>query len=883
MFYTYRNTDITINEKKLFVDKIDITQSTSLEDLYLNNEKNSFKSSPVNNISTSIKLSYFLTGQDVFKPYFTDETTSIKGNFAGLTFDEAYLKNYQIVFDPNSPAKAEVELVYFDALQGTFSPTSSEYPNSEILNFNNIIISQSDDTTENLTNITNGSFTFNSEITPAYYVNNTIGLTNFKPDRVVFGKKEITTELTTDSLTSSLPIYGVDANLTIQLVHPTNSLFNEEFFCSGILHERKLSVNKDGILQSLVSVKQNRVGKPPAITSFTTLDNFVSVFGNNFGDVMSLSVGGKDIKNYTIISTGELNFTITPDLSSGKILINTWEGSSASTGNLPVSYLDMSVDSFSPNKVSAGQEVTILGQNFFDVDSVKVGGENISFSVWDQNRIHAIARERLPLGKIEVSSSARSLTSISTDMLFTPPYIDTFGPQTGIVGTSIVISGANISGISNVYFNGINTSYSVSNTGFLNTSVPTGNVYGPVSIKNSGEYSASSTFSFIPSVLLTGISPSSGKSLTPLSILGSNFVSNYLYPFDSGSYGVMIGGVQTGFVLVSSILLTGLVPHYSASGNVFINKPDGVSVYASLETFNKLPDAPVVTSLSPNTLVSGNSFWMSVGGTGLNQSNQIILSGISASNSGNQIVIWDKNHAGGGNTSVLRNLNTSLSNDLLGTRSNIYHTLASPGSLTDNAFLTGIATGVYNAFVINDAGTGLYVSGITITELPLISRGASTYLTKSSYSTGSYYSTGIYSVDPFGVGKVVDGITGSGYCSTSGEINPYLTMNFGGLMQIHKIDLWPRSEVNYFSDSGAFTQWAEIQLFKTGLAIQSGNATFGAGVHFTTGYTQSFITSMPSWRWEADAVKFIAHRQSASVDVSTYFQMSEIEVRGITV
>jgi hypothetical protein len=277
-----------------------------------------------------------------------------------------------------------------------------------------------------------------------------------------------------------------------------------------------------------------------------------------------------------------------------------------------------------------------------------------------------------------------------------------------------------------------------------------------------------------------------------------------------------------------------------------------------------------------------------MGGSEINLVNKVWLSGwASGTASGQTIVLHDSSYPGSDpESSSLRILNTTGSLDLLGARNNFYYDIVSgSGSLSLNAFLTGVRTGTYYLYARNNQYTGSYSEPIYLNSLPNIARFDFSNYYLSSYSTGSSLITGYYS-GLYGPYRAFDGITGGSYsnglyCSTDTGISPYLNLSLNALSEIHEIKFYPVSDANYFSNSGSFTQYLEIQLLKTGSIVLTGTASISAGTAYSTGY--GFNTGNLTLRQEADQIKFITHKLSVGTEVSTKFVAAEIEVYGITI
>ncbi len=122
------------------------------------------------------------------------------------------------------------------------------------------------------------------------------------------------------------------------------------------------------------------------------------------------------------------------------------------------------------------------------------------------------------------------------------PTITSFTPASGIIGTSIVITGTNFTGASAVTINGINATYTVNSATQITTTVPNGASTGLVQVTTSGGTATSNTNLTVTSVNLS-VNPSTrtitaGASTTyTISLNRSNF---------AGSVSLAITGLGNG-------------------------------------------------------------------------------------------------------------------------------------------------------------------------------------------------------------------------------------------------------------------------------------------------------------------------------------------------
>lgn len=63
-------------------------------------------------IRGSLKISYYLTGEDLIRDFLSDDKSDVSGNIAGMTFGKGRVANYSLDASPNSPIVVSAEIVF---------------------------------------------------------------------------------------------------------------------------------------------------------------------------------------------------------------------------------------------------------------------------------------------------------------------------------------------------------------------------------------------------------------------------------------------------------------------------------------------------------------------------------------------------------------------------------------------------------------------------------------------------------------------------------------------------------------------------------------------------------------------------------------------------
>jgi sugar lactone lactonase YvrE len=127
----------------------------------------------------------------------------------------------------------------------------------------------------------------------------------------------------------------------------------------------------------------------------------VTITGENLQNVTTLTFGGITITNFTVNPDGSISFVVPPGAASGstntQIRLNTDVGMAQATTNV-VFVPEPRITSFAPATDVTGAIVTIRGENFVAVQSVRFGTESAfalaNFTRNDSTRIAVIVPER---------------------------------------------------------------------------------------------------------------------------------------------------------------------------------------------------------------------------------------------------------------------------------------------------------------------------------------------------------------------------------------------------------------------------------------------------------------------------------------------------------
>ena len=254
------------------------------------------------------------------------------------------------------------------------------------------------------------------------------------------------------------------------------------------------------------------------------------------------------------------------------------------------------ITGFSPPSGPVGTVVTITGAGFTGATVVKFNTTTATtFSVTDDGHLNATVPTGATSGFISVTAPGGTASSSPTSFTVTAPTTTTitgFSPPSGPVGTVVTITGAGFTGATVVKFNTTTaTTFSVTDDGHLNATVPTGATSGFISVTAPGGTASSSPTSFTvtapTTTTITGFSPPSGPVGTVVTITGAGFTGATVVKFNTTT--------ATTFSVTDDGHLNATVPTGATSGFISVTAPGGTASSSPTSfTVTTPPTAPHV-------------------------------------------------------------------------------------------------------------------------------------------------------------------------------------------------------------------------------------------------------------------------------------------------
>lgn len=226
-------------------------------------------------------------------------------------------------------------------------------------------------------------------------------------------------------------------------------------------------------------------GAAPTITSFSPTfgeaGTVVTINGTGFTGTTDVKFDNKSAA-FTVDSPTRIRATVPNGAQTGPISVTTPAGTATSATEFVVSAAPPpEITSFSPTSGPVGTKVTITGSAFTGATAVKFNGVSATFKVDSDTQISATVPDAARTGPISVTTPNGTDTS-STNFTVTSPFISSFSPRIGPWGTTVVITGANLSGTTSVRFDGTSASFSVSSGTQIVATVPNGATTGRITV-----------------------------------------------------------------------------------------------------------------------------------------------------------------------------------------------------------------------------------------------------------------------------------------------------------------------------------------------------------------------------------------------------------------
>lgn len=274
------------------------------------------------------------------------------------------------------------------------------------------------------------------------------------------------------------------------------------------------------------------------------------------------------------------------------------------------------INGISPTSGGPGTVVTINGSDFLPLVAVYFGTDQTSSAqilTYSANQITAIVPAAAVTSRVTVLSYR---AAVSPQTFYVPPTVDSFDPPSGLVGTTVVISGhgfADPNFLTSVYFNGVKaTSGQVVSDTQITVRVPLGASSGYITMTNSIGSAVSASYFYL-NPIVTGFTNRAFTGQT-INLSGVSFL---------GVTSVSLSGVPVTFSVPNGTNIQLTVPQNASDGPFLVTSPGG-----SYLTTSNLLILPNITSFYPPGGPAGTV--VTILGTGLSATSRVLFGSLAS-------------------------------------------------------------------------------------------------------------------------------------------------------------------------------------------------------------------------------------------------------------
>jgi hypothetical protein len=360
------------------------------------------------------------------------------------------------------------------------------------------------------------------------------------------------------------------------------------------------------------------IGSIPKITSFVpsigAVGTSVTITGTDLSNATDVMFNGKSVTGPIIsVPPSSIRVTVPNGATTGKITVTNLTGTSPpSTGTFRVL---PKIDSFTPASGIAGESVSITGTTLKNPTIVKFATATATVVSSSDTQIVAAIPPAAITGRISVTTADGTAVSPTNFTVIKPPMISLFTPASGAIGAIVTISGANMSSVTNVQFNGtgITDPITVVSATAIRVKVPGGATTGKITVTNrAGIATSTGIFKVLPKI--TGFVPTSGIAGENVTIIGTTLSNPTLVKF---------GAVTAAIVSSSDTEIVTTIPLQAITGRISVTTASGTVVSAANFTVIR---PPTVSSFTPASAAIGAT--VTISGANISSAIDVQFNGI---------------------------------------------------------------------------------------------------------------------------------------------------------------------------------------------------------------------------------------------------------------
>ncbi|WP_460504358.1 IPT/TIG domain-containing protein, partial [Hymenobacter agri] len=181
--------------------------------------------------------------------------------------------------------------------------------------------------------------------------------------------------------------------------------------------------------------------------------------GTNLTGATAVSFNGT-AATFTVNSATQITATVPAGATTGPVTVTTPAG--ASNGlTFTVTTPAPVISSLSPTSGTVGTSVVITGTGFTGATAVSFNGTAATFTVNSGTQITATVPPGTITGNVTVTTPGGTSNAVPFTVLPPAPTLSSLSPNSGTVGTSVIITGTNLTGATAVSFNGTAATFTV--------------------------------------------------------------------------------------------------------------------------------------------------------------------------------------------------------------------------------------------------------------------------------------------------------------------------------------------------------------------------------------------------------------------------------------
>jgi len=251
--------------------------------------------------------------------------------------------------------------------------------------------------------------------------------------------------------------------------------------------------------------------------------------------------------------------------------------------------LPVVVSGFTPTTAATGGTVTITGQQFVNVTSVRFGNvPAASFTVLSPTSIRAVVGTGAS-GAVTVITQT-GIGSLAGFEFIPPPQLYSVSPTEATAGSTVVLQGAFLTGATAATIGGQPVSFQVWSPTSM-TVTPGASGQGNISVTTPGGSATIGGFVLLPKI--TSFAPVTGSTGTLLTVTGTGF---------SNATAVRVGGTPVLSFTATATSIQAIVGN-GATGDVVVTTPSGSSTLPGFTW----KETPVITSVAPQQGIPGST------------------------------------------------------------------------------------------------------------------------------------------------------------------------------------------------------------------------------------------------------------------------------------